>query len=386
MATNIGSVLKKPARIPITNIYMDGDYTGEVIVGSQGKIANVNLDTGSSTLAFDGQFYNPSQDTSAQLTNIAQEVIYGRGSWVGAVVSSDVCIGGTTVKEVNFAVAYVESKEMFGKANGIMGLAYTRLNSAFTLPGKTWPPKYHYNQIQNGSVTFVDPYFTQLEKSGIFANKFAFYTRRSKISHAKTNPSADPLNHGYLILGGGEESTDLYDSSKPFQIVRVLDDVWYNTNLKAIVVGSSDPITVPPPTKGSGNLTNSIIDSGTSSITLSQELFDAVIARLSSGDNKQFAHAMRAGYLPMGSLNRKLWPQLDFILEGVDGDVRIEVSPQNYWQVNSPERGYATAPLRGDGERLKGRSILGLPLMNGYFTIFDRSEDRTGVVKFSPRR
>jgi len=62
------------------------------------------------------------------------------------------------------------------------------------------------------------------------------------------------------------------------------------------------------------------------------------------------------------------------------------VSPQNYWQVNSPERGYATAPLRGDGERLKGRSILGLPLMNGYFTIFDRSEDRTGVVKFSPRR
>ena len=380
------SVSKEPVRIPITNVHMNGDYTGEVIVGSQGKTANLILDTGSSTLAFDGHFYNPSQDTNAQLTNIAQEVIYGRGRWIGAVVSSNVCMGGANVKEVNFAVAYVESKNMFGKANGIMGLAYTRLNCAFTLPGKTWPPKYHYNQIQNGSVTFVEPYFTQLEKSGIFANKFAFYTRRSQISHAKTNISADPLNHGYLILGGGEESTDLYDSSKPFQIVRVLDDAWYNTNLKAIVVGSSGPIAVPPPTKGSGNLTNSIIDSGTSSITLSQELFDAVVARFSSGDNKQFAQAMRAGYLPMGSLNRRSWPQLDFILEGVNGEVRIGVSPQNYWQVNSPERGYATAPLQGDGGRLKGRSILGLPLMNGYFTIFDRSEDRMGVVKFSPRR
>jgi hypothetical protein len=42
------------ARIPITNIYMGGDYTGQIFVGPQGHPMNVILDTGSSALALDG--------------------------------------------------------------------------------------------------------------------------------------------------------------------------------------------------------------------------------------------------------------------------------------------------------------------------------------------
>ena len=38
-------------RIPINNVKGGGDYTGEIRVGSQGAVANVILDTGSSTLA-----------------------------------------------------------------------------------------------------------------------------------------------------------------------------------------------------------------------------------------------------------------------------------------------------------------------------------------------
>jgi len=376
-------------RIPITNVFMDGDYTGVLEIGSERKQANVILDTGSSTLALDGKFYDPELDPDAAKTRIAQEVVYGSGQWIGAVVLTDIGIGSgsdqAVLKQVNTAVAYLESDDMFGNSNGILGLAYTQLNNAFTLPDLTWPPHYKYNQIQDGQVTYLEPYFTQLEDAGIVANRFAFYTKRSMISNATADPASDPLNSGYMVFGGGEESTDLY--SGPFQSARILDDEYYNTNLKAIIVGASDPITVPPPTKGSGLTSNSIVDSGTNSLMLDQELFNTVVERFSKGYSRDLVHAMRSGYLPMSDLKLSLWPDLVFILEGDRGDARLTVRPETYWQVNAPERGQATAPLFGDNGQLGGQSILGLPLMNGYFTIFDRSVDRgLGAIKFAARK
>jgi hypothetical protein len=48
-----------------------------------------------------------------------------------------------------------------------------------------------------------------------------------------------------------------------------------------------------------------------------------------------------------------------------------KATPENYWQENAPEPGYASAAIFSDN----GQAILGLPLMNGYLTIFDRSVD-----------
>jgi hypothetical protein len=139
-------------RIPILNVYMDGDYTGVIDVGSQGAAANV--------------------------------VAIGTGA------------NAINLTAANTAVAYAESADMFGKSNGIMGLAYTRLNNAFSTPGPTWPATYSYNQIQQqGRSTFLNPYFTQLEAAGMVANKFAFYTKRSMVSNATANPLTDTLVH-----------------------------------------------------------------------------------------------------------------------------------------------------------------------------------------------
>jgi hypothetical protein len=381
--------MAKPVRIPITNIYMDGDYTGTIYVGSQKKAANVILDTGSSTLALDGHFYDPSQDSDAQITSIAQEVEYGdKSNWIGAVVLTDIGMGqgsqSVSIPKVNAAVAYHADPTMFRQSNGILGLAYTQLNNGFTLPGPTWPPHYTFNQIQDGRVTFLTPYFTQLEEAGVVANKFAFYTLRSMVSKATANPGKDPLNNGYMILGGGEESTDLYTGS--FQNVRVVSDEWYNTNLKAIIVGNHDPIEVPPPTKASQLVSNSIVDSGTNSLMLDQQLYNKVESSFSQGQDRSLVHAMRSGYVSMSGLDLASWPTLTFILEGDAGsDVRLTVTPDTYWQTNAPEKGYATAPLFGDQGSLGGQSILGLPLMNNYFTIFDRSVDRgLGAIRFAP--
>jgi hypothetical protein len=380
-----GKMSKRTVRLAITNVHMNGDFTGTIHVGSGKKACNVIFDTGSSTLAIDGSYYNVTRDRQAKVTTIAQEVGYADGSnWVGGVALTDVVVGARRLKlpRVPVAIAYHTSNKMFGNANGILGLAYSRLNPAFTMPGPTLPPRYTYNQIQSGLVSHLEPYFTKLEDAGMVANKFAFYTRRSMVRKAHGRPGDDPANQGFLILGGGEEHRDLYQGR--FQVARVVHDLYYNTNLKAILVGRAEPIHVHPPTKASGLVSNSFVDSGTNIIQLEQVLFNAVAEKLSKGANATLTDALRAGYVAMSGLRLAHWPVISFVLEGALGkDVKLEVRPETYWQTDAPKAGYATAVLQGDGGK-GGASILGLPLMNNYLTIFDRSVERgLGVISFA---
>jgi hypothetical protein len=377
-----GKLAAATVQMPITNVFMEGDYTGIIYVGSQKLPINVILDTGSSTLAVDGTIYDPTKDRSAQLTHIAQEVAYGDGSsWVGAVVLTDIAAGSgpLVLPKVHTAVAYHASKTMFQESQGILGLAYSKLNNAFVMPGPTIPPHYTFNQIQSGHVTYVEPYFAQLESAGLVPNKFAFYTLRSLINMATSHPKTDPLNNGFLILGGGEEYTNLYTGT--FQVARVVHDLYYNVNLKSVTVGNTAPIQVSAPTKASGNVSNSIVDSGTNGIYLDSSTFKDLLARFSSLGLEDI---IRAGYVSMSKLNLAAWPALTFVLEGALGnDVTLQVAAHTYWQTNSPKAGYASLVLyTGDSP-----SILGLPLMNNYFTVFDRSVDKgLGVVSFAKIR
>jgi hypothetical protein len=380
-----GKMSAQTVRMSITNAYLGDDFTGTIYVGSQKTPCNVLLDTGSSTLAVDGNFYNVKKDKSAAITDIAQEVKYMDGSsWMGAVVTTGVTAGseGVLLAQVNVAVAYHETRTMFRGSNGILGLAYTQLNEAYTMPGPTIPPKYTYNEIQAGRMKHIEPYFTELERKGLVANKFALYTRRSLTSQSTRKPLADPLNNGFLILGGGEENTDLYSGS--FQVAKVLHDTFYNTNLKSVTVGKSTPIVVNPPTKASGNPSNSVVDSGTTGLLLDQPVFNAILAKLDT----TLTDLLRAGYAPMNKLNFADWPTITFVLEGALGkDVVLEVAPETYWQTDSPKAGHATAVLYGDDGAGGGSSTLGLPLMNNYFTVFDRSVDKgLGVVSFAKIR
>jgi hypothetical protein len=202
------------------------------------------------------------------------------------------------------------------------------------------------------------------------------------VSRATANPKTNDLNNGYLILGGGEENDDLYTGA--FQVARVVDDLYYSTNLKSVRAGKGKPIPVPAPTKASGNKSNSMVDSGTQDLVLDQDLFDQITKRLSMVD-ATFSDALIAGHIPMSKLNLSAWPSIFFVLEGALGaDVVLEVAPGTYWQTNSPRAGYAEAAISGDGGSGKGSSILGLPLMNNYFTVFDRSVNKgLGVVSFA---
>jgi hypothetical protein len=376
--------MPKTARIPITNIYMDGDYTGLIQVGPGKKPMNVILDTGSSALALNGSKYHPNVTGGDQVTSLAQTDSYGDGSsWTGAVLKSDITVGGhgaqVTVAGAEVAVAYQASSNMFRKADGILGLAYAPLDDAFQMPDPTWPERYTGKQIVGaGKQATVVPFLTLLAKEGLVSDKISFYTRRSCI-HEGAAAGDDPLNQGWLIVGGGEECTDLYTGA--FQTAKILADDWYNTNLKAVRVGTTTAINVAA--RGhKGMPSNSIVDSGTNSLNFGPKLLEAIISKFSAAQEAQLmASIFKNTPVPVADLNLSGWPNLTFVLQGDAADVTLTVAPGDYWQVNSPKVGSATAAITQGQD---GLAILGLPLMNGYFTIFDGEADGgRGAIKFA---
>ena len=371
------------ARIPITNVYMEGDYTGVILVGPQQKPMNVILDTGSSALALDATKYQPHPAGGDKTTNLAQTDAYGDGSsWTGAVIHTNLTLGtgstSLTLPGANAAIAYQASQNMFRNSDGILGLAYAPLDDAFQMPTDTWQHRYTSDQVRAGKANDLIPYLTQLEQLGVASSKMAFRTYRSfvRTGHGGAN---DPMNKGWMIVGGGEAATDLYTGN--FQSVKVVSDSWWCTVLKEVIVGNAAPIAAR--LQGPrGMPSNSIVDSGTNSLNLGPQMLQAILAKLTPQQAKLLAGAIQKGQpVPLAQLNLPAWPTISFVLQGDTGDVKLDVPATNYWQVDTGAVGQALPAITaGD----PGLAILGLPLMNGYFTIFDGDADNgKGVIKFA---
>jgi hypothetical protein len=376
--------MAKIARIPITNVYMGGDYTGRLLVGPQQRPLNVILDTGSSALALDGHKYAPDLTEGDKSTDLAQTDSYGDGSnWTGAVIKTAVIIGSgassVTLKDANAAVTYSQSANMFKSADGILGLAYAPLDDAFAMPQDSLKNRYAAAQVRAGKRTDLVPYLTQLEQEGVASDKIAFFTRRSFV-HEGSSRETDPQNQGWMIVGGGEESSDLYTGA--FQTVKVVSDAWYSTNLKAIIVGNASPIAAR--LQGpQGMPSNSIIDSGTNTLNLGPQMLKALLSKFTTAQQELLTRSIEGNLVAAADLNLPTWPAITFILQGDTGDVSLQVPPSNYWQVNTEKVGAAMVAIT---QGQPGLAILGLPLMNGYFTIFDGEADGgRGVVKFATR-
>jgi hypothetical protein len=266
------------------------------------------------------------------------------------------------------------------------------INPAITFP---WPfpvqntaaaVKQFANFLKSMPAQSITPYFTLLEQEGITPNKFAMYTLRSAISTALSDPTQDSVNTGYLVLGGGEEQGELYTGD--FVNVDVLHDLYYNTNLKAVQVkgGPVMPVKQLPQQLQAQLGSNSIVDSGTNALVLTNDVFSAIMTSLQNL-NAQFvqlaekALKSRTG-IPSSQLHLADWPAITFILAGEKGeDIPLTCSPQTYWQTDAPSKGHAMFQIAPGGQL--PQSILGLPLMNNYYTVFDRSVDPGGVIRFA---
>jgi len=397
-------------RVPINNVKGGGDYTGEIRVGSQGAVANVILDTGSSTLAVIPRVYKVAEDKNVTLTSFAQLVTYGTGGWSGPVLQTTLSMGsGANQASVNTYIAIADEQlpHNLGPADGILGLAFNSLNGAYDLtayltsqnvnPPVTYPWLFPVRtsaaalqQVEQflARLTEIDltPYFTALETANVTRNIFAFYTLRSTPNMASANPATDPLNNGIFVLGGGLDQVDLY-TGEPLNVA-VLDNLYYNTNLKAVQVGNTAPVGVNPlPASQAKSLgSNSIVDSGTNSLVLAQNVYDAVISGLGSL-SANFATLVREatsnGAVPQSNLNLSNWPDIKFVMQGADGgDVTLICTPATYWQTDAYQAGYAAFQINNGGNF--PLSILGLPLFNNYYTVFDRTQNPYGTINFAP--
>ena len=400
-----------PLRIPISNILGGGDYTGQISIGSQASVANVILDTGSSTLAVKPSVYNPATDADVSKTAFAQDIQYGTGGWTGPVVQTTVRMGepGASASVTAFvALTDEQEPQNFGPADGILGLAFNALNNAYNLahylefigvsPPNTYPWPFPIKNTTAAVERFalfltkmpqldLEPYFTALESAAVERNMFAFYTLRSVPSMRTADPATDPLNNGYFILGGGPEQSNLYSGN--FLNVNVVDDLYYNTNLLFVQVGDGAPIAVPPlpPVYAKSLVSNSIVDSGTNILLVTPHVAQAIIealVALNPGFKPVLERALQQGYIDAARLNLEQWPPISFLLQAETGSnpVPITCQPATYWQTDSPQAGQAMFMIASAPGNIQ--SILGLPLLNNYYAVFDRTQDAYGAIRFAP--
>lgn len=395
-------------KVPITNVFGDGDYTAPIKIGSTGVTANVILDTGSSSLAVKSSVYDPGADDTMKPTTLAQDFIYGSGAWTGPVVEASIAMGSgaqevSAIANLGITVDYEPGN--FGNADGIMGLAFNYLNSAYDLssyiteqrinPPWTYPWPFRLRNSTAAIRQFasflnrveqhdLQPYFSALAAPGLGVerNIFALYTLRSTVAMGTANPATDPLNNGYFILGGGEEQADLYVGD--FIDVNVIDDFWYNTKLEAVQVAGFEQIDAKPldAKYAKSYISNSIIDSGTNILNLAADVYQAIFSSLKQV-NAGFAHIIEQPKqpVPADDLDLAQWPDITFILAGANGgQATLTCTPSNYWQLDSPAAGQAMFQI----ENSHGvQSVLGLPLLNNYYTVFDRSQNPYGMVRFA---
>jgi hypothetical protein len=395
-------------RIPITNLYGGGDYTAQIAIGAKKTVANVIMDTGSSTLAVHPKVYNPKTDTSMQPTAFAQDVVYGTGGWTGPVVKTALSMGtgaGAVSLDTYIAVTDEQQPHNFGAADGILGLAYSVLNNAYNLasylsehqiaPAATYPWPFgttnssvavqQFAQLMaHQPIEDLPPYFTALAGAGVEKNLFAFSTLRSVPSTRSNDPGSDSLNHGFFILGGGPEQTDLFTGD--FVSIDVVDDAWFNTDLLAVqVAGEASVKAKPLPAKyGKSMGSNSIVDSGTNSLLLAPDVINAIGSALQKLDPSfiQMIETAQQSGIATDQLKLEAWPDITFTFKGeTGGPVALTCAPSTYWQVDSPQAGQSQFMISGWNQP---QSILGLPLMNNYYTVFDRTKDAYGAIRFAP--
>jgi len=204
----------------------------------------------------------------------------------------------------------------------------------------------------------------------------------------KTAIANDPLNNGFFILGGGEEQTDLYTGS--FMNVDVLHDVYYNVNLISTQVGNQPAVKAGPlqAKYAKTAFSNCIIDTGTNPLVLANDVFQSVIQSLDKVSSKFISLIQQAAKDGISSslLNLAEWPDITFTLTGDTGNpVKLTCSPQTYRQQDFPGPGKSICQLNAAGsDDPVNQTILGLPLMNNYYTVFDRSQGSgNGIVRFA---
>nr|BAU16179.1 pepsinogen A3 [Cynops pyrrhogaster] len=130
---------------PMTN-YMDMSYYGTISIGTPPQDFNVIFDSGSSNLwvpsvccsssaCSNHNRFSPSSSSTFQSTSTSLSIGYGTGSMTGVLGYDTVQVGGLTVTDQVFGLAYTEA-DFFSEMqfDGILGLAFPSLSEDNATP------------------------------------------------------------------------------------------------------------------------------------------------------------------------------------------------------------------------------------------------------------
>ncbi|MFC3195858.1 hypothetical protein ACFODZ_16510 [Marinicella sediminis] len=406
--------LNNTLKLPINLALGVGAYTTRLYIGSEQIPVDVLIDTGSSTLAIDLKKYQPEKDQHMNTTVYAQDVVYGNGGWAGPVLNTHIQLDHEdkhALEQAPLSVTCDEQQQNFQGADGIWGLAYHHLNKAYdvssyldqqtpALPA-TYPWPFTVSDDKGGISGFksylqqfpehdITPLFTAFEANGIVANQFALLTHRSIEYVPEANLSQQdiaglPENQGTFFIGfSGDHDIPSAGST------RVLHDAYYNTNLISIRVDGFKECPAPPLDDKHLHsfFSNAIIDSGSSFVMLQKKLYDYLHTCLQT-INASFSELIKQSLTALQSgegiftneLQLDQWPDVIFTFEGLNGQItELRLSPQTYWQQHAKQANRWLFMIMTQMPQWPDQTICGLPLMNNYLCVFDRSELSTGVI------
>ena len=402
----------KGLTLPINLALGLGAYTTKLYIGSEQIAVDVMLDTGSSTLAINLEKYRPENDQHLQTTTYAQDVVYGSGGWAGPVLRSHIELDHDqhfVLNDAPFAITADSQQANFQQADGIWGLAYHHLNKAYDVSeylnqqepalaaSHPWPFKVaddpqgikafrtYLHQFPEHDIT---PLFTDFEDNHIVPNRFSLITHRSieYVPQANMDLTAreqEALNQGTFIIGGALPA-------RPKKTIKVVHDAYYNTHLLGCQVAGFGFCAAPPLDEKhlKSFFSNAIIDSGCSFLVLQKTLFtyfmdcleqiNASFKTMAEDATQAFQHGQ--DYQP-AELQPAQWPDLILTFQGVDGEpVQLRVSPSCYWQNHAQRPGNWMFMIMNQLPQWPEQTLCGLPLINQYHCVFDRSEQNLGVI------
>ena len=406
--------LNNTITLPINLSLGVGAYTTRLYIGSQQVPVDVLIDTGSSTLAIDLKKYQPDDDQHMNTTRYAQDVVYGNGGWAGPVINTHIQLDHAdqhTLEQAPLAITSDVQQQNFQLADGIWGLAYHHLNKAYDVSSylakqspaleATYPWPFEIDDDKGGIAAFrtylrqfpehdITPLFTAFEEQQVVANRFALLTHRSIEYVPQPNMSPQeiaelPENQGAFMIGF-DARHELTSSGT----TRVLHDAYYNTRLISVQVAGFADCEAPPLDQAHIHsfFSNAIIDSGSSFLVLQKQLYAYVINCLTSINStfptliEQSLKAMQAGQmLKSDDIDLAKWPDLLLTFEALDQQTTtLTVKPDTYWQSDAREPGGWMFMIMNQMPHWPDQSICGLPLMNNYLCLFDRSELDQGVI------
>ncbi len=398
--------------LPINITLGLGAYTTKLYIGSEQVEVNVLLDTGSSTLAIDLEKYTPEKDQHLKTTKYAQDVVYGSGGWAGPVVHSHIELNHDqklTLDNAPIAITANSQQQNFQQADGIWGLAYHHLNKAYDVSSyladqqpaldSTFPWPFSIEESPTAMRNFrsylhqfpehdITPLFTDFEENNIIPNLFTLKTHRSieyvpRSGMDNEELEREPLNQGQLIIGGQL-------AEAPQRSTLVIHDAYYNTHLMACQVSGFPACEAPPLDEKHINsfFSNAIIDSGCSFLVLQKSLYSYVLdcfgqinASFPSMVETATAACQQNKDFHPDLINLKDWPDIYLVFKAPDDkQVTLTVPPQCYWQHHAKTPDNWMFMIMNQLPQWPDQTLCGLPLINNYTCVFDRSKEENGLI------